>query len=156
MEEEYRMQKAQTQVQDQAPTTSTINGVIHEDGSVRDSTTLAEGEDDHASTRGLVSAPPTPRTAESGLAAESPIPVIRFSTESDRSMDETGLAKANGFAESNGDGGLEKPTQAAASDEQDGEAPPATSPTQEPYSFSNKRLCERWLDNLFMVLYEVC
>lgn len=23
-------------------------------------------------------------------------------------------------------------------------------------SFTNKRLCERWLDNLFMVLYEVC
>lgn len=27
---------------------------------------------------------------------------------------------------------------------------------KEPFSFSNKRLCERWLDNLFMVLYEVC
>lgn len=26
---------------------------------------------------------------------------------------------------------------------------------KEPFSFSNKRLCERWLDNLFMVLYEV-
>lgn len=24
------------------------------------------------------------------------------------------------------------------------------------FSFSTKRLCERWLDNLFMVLYEVC
>ena len=26
---------------------------------------------------------------------------------------------------------------------------------QEPFSFSTKRLCEGWLDNLFMVLYEV-
>lgn len=29
--------------------------------------------------------------------------------------------------------------------------------TEEKYThFQNKRLCERWLDNLFMVLYEVC
>jgi len=31
---------------------------------------------------------------------------------------------------------------------------PASPLPQEPFSFSNKRLCERWLDNLFMVLYE--
>lgn len=48
---------------------------------------------------------------------------------------------------------LEKPLQAAASEngQMEGESPI----TQEPFSFSNKRLCERWLDNLFMVLYEV-
>ena len=49
----------------------------------------------------------------------------------------------------------EKPAQAAGEGEQAiNEASP--SPTQEPFSFSTKRLCERWLDNLFMVLYEAC
>ncbi|KAG6873909.1 hypothetical protein C0995_009689 [Termitomyces sp. Mi166 len=48
---------------------------------------------------------------------------------------------------------LEKPAQAAASEnkEEENEVPAAA---PEPFSFSNKRLCERWLDNLFMVLYE--
>jgi len=49
---------------------------------------------------------------------------------------------------------LEKPMQTAArvgNEQQDGDAPAGS---QEPFSFSNKRLCERWLDNLFMVLYE--
>ena len=40
-----------------------------------------------------------------------------------------------------------------AAETQDGDG--GQSPSQEPFSFSNKRLCERWLDNLFMVLYEV-
>ncbi|KAI8353278.1 Chs5p-Arf1p-binding proteins-domain-containing protein [Choanephora cucurbitarum] len=54
---------------------------------------------------------------------------------------------------------LERPVQAAednsksdAKDEQ-----PMTTPNPSDgvnFSFSNKRLCERWLDNLFMVLYE--
>ena len=49
---------------------------------------------------------------------------------------------------------IEKPVQAAGEGDQNvNEASPA--PAQEPFSFSNKRLCERWLDNLFMVLYEV-
>jgi len=51
---------------------------------------------------------------------------------------------------------LEKPIQAAAdnfSGTEDTSATPTT--TTDPFSFSNKRLCERWLDNLFMVLYEV-
>ncbi|KAH9941143.1 chaps-domain-containing protein [Epithele typhae] len=48
------------------------------------------------------------------------------------------------------DPALEKPVQAAENPEGEGGA----SPSQEPFSFSNKRLCERWLDNLFMVLYE--
>lgn len=31
---------------------------------------------------------------------------------------------------------------------------PDSSSSSAPFSFTNKRLCERWLDNLFMVLYE--
>ena len=51
---------------------------------------------------------------------------------------------------------LEKPVQAAA-DNSSGAEDASTTPTTtaDPFSFSNKRLCERWLDNLFMVLYEV-
>lgn len=40
---------------------------------------------------------------------------------------------------------VEKPTQAADDEQQEQEVS---------FSFGNKRLCERWLDNLFMVLYE--
>ena len=51
---------------------------------------------------------------------------------------------------------LEKPVQAAADNSSGAEdAAPAPATTADAFSFSNKRLCERWLDNLFMVLYEV-
>ena len=33
--------------------------------------------------------------------------------------------------------------------------PPPTSAEESSSTFQSKRLCERWLDNLFMVLYEV-
>ncbi|RUS23169.1 hypothetical protein BC937DRAFT_91754 [Endogone sp. FLAS-F59071] len=47
---------------------------------------------------------------------------------------------------------MEKPQQAA---EEQKELKDATNGKNEySFSFSNKRLCERWLDNLFMVLYE--
>ncbi|KII91307.1 hypothetical protein PLICRDRAFT_135393 [Plicaturopsis crispa FD-325 SS-3] len=164
MEEEYRMQKAQGDFSNaSAP-------VIHEDGTVdtsRDSTrsegtTLANpGEaDDDASTRGQVDTPNS--SNQNGL--DVGIPEIRVSTESDveretRNADKA-KAPANGDAQQNGDvpgvgDGLEKPRQAAAGEgeQTDGAEPPSPSP-QEPFSFSNKRLCERWLDNLFMVLYE--
>ncbi|KAG0200942.1 hypothetical protein BGX28_006117 [Mortierella sp. GBA30] len=44
---------------------------------------------------------------------------------------------------------IEKPS-AAASDEEENEE----DEVELSFSFSNKRLCDRWLDNLFMVLYE--
>jgi len=51
---------------------------------------------------------------------------------------------------------LEKPVQAAADNPPGAEdAAPTPAATVDAFSFSNKRLCERWLDNLFMVLYEV-
>ena len=98
------------------------------------------------------------------------IPVIRISTESDRdarseaaveestskSEDKEATQeekKKNGFEAAAGT--VEKPVSAVS-------PPQATSTASEPqateqsetFSFSNKRLCERWLDNLFMVLYE--
>lgn len=44
--------------------------------------------------------------------------------------------------------------EAGESEKEDGMGAGSTA-EKEPFSFSNKRLCERWLDNLFMVLYEV-
>ena len=158
--------------------------VIHEDGSVtatspKRSVSL-QGKadiDDDASTRGMIS--PTASTPDHAGQSEKPegepeseadsatlastngIPTIRISTESAREEkaaaaaaanghEETNETKENGVKESAGDA-LEKPVQAAENPEGEG----GQAPSQEPFSFSNKRLCERWLDNLFMVLYEV-
>jgi Chs5-Arf1p-binding protein BUD7/BCH1 len=179
-EEEYRMQKAQGEISPLA-STNAVNGkdtstaVIHEDGTVvtRDSTasnstTLAEASaDDDASTRGVVS---SESAADVSSAGSSPnvadgiaIPTIRISTESNRESDPSQTAQeagVNGDAKQNGvkevGNTLEKPIQAAAGEAGEGaQEPPSPNSAQEPFSFSNKRLCERWLDNLFMVLYEV-
>jgi len=147
--------------------------VIHEDGTVitRDSvvsnsTTLAEPTaDDDASTRGVSSDSAANISSTNGsltnVADDIPIPTIRISTESDR---DTNLAQTaeepgvNGDAKQNGvpDMGdtVEKPVQAAGEAGEGVQEPPAPNIAPEPFSFSNKRLCERWLDNLFMVLYE--
>lgn len=63
---------------------------------------------------------------------------------------------ANGTVQHNGiqKHDLERPIQAAGEGDQNVNEVSSV-PAQEPFSFSNKRLCERWLDNLFMVLYEV-
>ena len=72
--------------------------------------------------------------------------------EEDESKDST---KVNGTAPVIHDT-LEKPIQAAADNSSGTEdAAPTPAATTDSFSFSNKRLCERWLDNLFMVLYEV-
>lgn len=161
------MQKAHSDIQNVAST----NGdgvVIHEDGTVvRDSDEGTTLHDDNASTRGIVS-PHSPDSAKqsslgdaNGLAADG-IPTIRVSTESDRDVDvdehgqvQKDTGKQNGFGPKEGADALEKPVQAAAGDPEKGDEPSSPLPSQEPFSFSNKRLCERWLDNLFMVLYEV-
>jgi hypothetical protein len=115
-------------------------------------------------------------------AADSPsqqsIPTIKISTESDREheqLQEGGDVGAapNGMPDSprtTMDGpapGLEKPNAAhdgakdglgisemAAADGEAASSNEEEEKTPGP-SFTNKRLCERWLDNLFMVLYEV-
>lgn len=198
MEEEYRMQKAQGDIQQAMKSASDNNvgntasngAVIHEDGTV-----VRQSQDDAASTRAMIE-PPSPKVEPADPPA---IPTIRISTESTRaSTKDSELTKvdvaeetdeseekeeekptpkdkgkgkekeeegqytadnASGVFESEKTNGIdvhapEKPLQAAGEGEQNvNEASPA--PTQEPFSFSNKRLCERWLDNLFMVLYEV-
>lgn len=68
-------------------------------------------------------------------ATPSDIPTIRISSESNRTPTSAPVP-------------LEKPEQSQA-EVGDGEGDGEIS------AFSNKRLCERWLDNLFLVLYEV-
>ncbi|KAA1478157.1 chaps-domain-containing protein [Dentipellis sp. KUC8613] len=182
MEEEYRMQKAQTEIH------TVANGdsegpevIIHEDGTVVPAGRLTSGDDldDNASTRAIVSPESRHGSAKGSTSnadlksdpEEQPngIPTIRISTESNREKAKAEEEQANGDAKVNGvhaaGAALQQPVQAAAGEtEQDnsdanstaGQASGSTNapPSQEPFSFSNKRLCERWLDNLFMVLYE--
>ncbi|KAI0036226.1 Chs5p-Arf1p-binding proteins-domain-containing protein [Vararia minispora EC-137] len=167
MEEEYRMQKAQAEI---AAVQGNGNGNGNESGT---------GEADDASTRGLHSAGSSgghtdevdgdvastlAETEETAVERPEPegLPTIRISTESAREAKaareeekvrehEKEKAMRNGV-----EAGLQQPVQAAAGDEE-GEKdaqPNGNGPLPEPFSFSNKRLCERWLDNLFMVLYE--
>lgn len=179
MEEEYRMQKA---AETPANASTSDDGiVIHEDGSavpstrrqstISNSTTLvskAEAQaDDDASIRGVKTGS-RPSTTHGSLDAGNSIPTIRISTESEthremlekEELDDTatngnGEVQANGLP--NAADTLEKPVQAAAEAGSEGsDAPPTPVTTSDAFSFSNKRLCERWLDNLFMVLYEVC
>ncbi|WVN86330.1 uncharacterized protein L203_101493 [Cryptococcus depauperatus CBS 7841] len=100
------------------------------------------------------------RSSEAEVQTPSDIPTIRISSESMR----TPTTAASG-APSNGDASEEQPV---AMEEPTLEKP-ETSHTQEEHRsplgfmegleepvspFSNKRLCERWLDNLFLVLYD--
>lgn len=171
MEEEYRMQKAQDPAAPTSPPTAT-NGF----GGAKDVEPPAEGfgplalegdsADEDASIKGVHSETP-------GIAVENPssedvgegsgsagIPTIKVSTDSDGEREREAIAK---YEDGGSDLGAEAPgvgrpetsvkgeeggTTASAGVESEGGA-------QAPGSFSNKRLCERWLDNLFMVLYEV-
>ena len=127
--------------------------------------------DDDASTKGVHAAPsgshvdsPTSSASQSPTlefaddAAEISIPTIRISTESAReetlrAQKAAVAATVNGAENINGvPDGLQQPVQAAAGEGENKDTSPGG---QESFSFSNKRLCERWLDNLFMVLYEV-
>jgi hypothetical protein len=158
MEEEYRMQKAHADI----AAVSREEPVADDDASIKGVRTppSAGREDSPRSSNGQ-----SPTYTHVG-DAESTIPTIRISTESAReeslrAENAAAATKLNGLENTNGDAaveGLQQPAQAAASDG-DGEGKEATQiggpGAQESFSFSNKRLCERWLDNLFMVLYEV-
>ncbi|KAG2138557.1 Chs5p-Arf1p-binding proteins-domain-containing protein [Suillus clintonianus] len=164
MEEEYRMQKAQADIQkvvtsNGARDVSKNVAVIHEDGSVTEGSAMLA--DDDASTRGVsspLSESESKPELENGLNV-SAIPIIRVSSEHDteRKIAEStrsGIAEQDEAKDSPSMQSmtLEKPVQAAAGEEPEPSQP--SSSNQEPFSFTNKRLCERWLDNLFMVLYE--
>lgn len=189
MEEEYRAQKAAAAT---TASTENLNGdgqVIMEDGTVVGPSINGKSADDDASIRAMQSPrdnKPLPSSGPGSVAsvgkleAPSQVPIIRVSSESDRShehVDGDDEHKANGAASSDAESesgqeitvgqtaaqGLEKPSAVAANDEEpENTGRTSPRPNQESkgqsdaFSFSNKRLCERWLDNLFMVLYEVC
>jgi Chs5-Arf1p-binding protein BUD7/BCH1 len=162
MEEEYRMQKAAAEVPQDDGSTLAPNGHVNR----------SEGNDDDASIRGMASADDV--HAKGSQKEPEGIPTIRISTESDREREaaerkaaeleseppaspadtENDTIDTSSEADVNGDevNVLEKPVQAAAGPENEEAKTPSP---QDAFSFSNKRLCERWLDNLFMVLYEV-
>lgn len=167
------MQKAQADIKGSLNGKGSSSGpIIHEDGTIsggaRDSvvsgtTTKVDhdaGADDDASTKGVVSPVDDSEEGNPAELSTTEIPTIKISTESDRerehaSLEEVGV-KVNGNGSSTmdeHDHGLEKPVQAAAGDGI--EKGDDSNTAQDGFSFSNKRLCERWLDNLFMVLYEV-
>lgn len=181
MEEEYRMQKSHADLHSASGSGHGLGSraqgeegevVIHEDGTVvtrkRDSPS-GRGADDDASTR-AVHSPQESGTSEGQLGVMGGIPIIRVSTESE--IERELAAAANGQLVDGGDGegegehdgegtvgkenghghGVASPRPVAAADEDAAESPRGG---QDAFSFTNKRLCERWLDNLFMVLYEV-
>ena len=90
------------------------------------------------------------------------IPTIKVSTESDGEREREELKKFEASEEGRkAREVIEKPGQAAKEDDDDAaqgqendDAAPA-SKEESGNGLENKRLCERWLDNLFMVLYEV-
>lgn len=147
MEEEYRAQKAgqeprSTNAADPAPAP---NGRIPtSDGKGENGTVAKEGSD--SSTSG----------------SNPSVPEIKISSETDRqSMEEKPVPKESFDAEAPG---ISRPVEAARQDGDDTahangevsveEVSEGEKEVDKAYALSNRRLCERWLDNLFMVLYE--
>jgi tetratricopeptide (TPR) repeat protein len=93
------------------------------------------------------------RTA-STTALRSPTPSINGHGEVEEVSDsEDTLAERNGSASGPSGASIEKPGHTVASEVvKAGSDEPDSQPNYT--HFQNKRLCERWLDNLFMVLYE--
>lgn len=165
MEEEYRNQKASHQREDDDEVEDQhVNGVVYEDGSVRDSTitAVASGDDhpvdadDDASIRGMVS--PT-QSDHDASKTENGIPSIHVSSEGDSDEpEESSETAVNGVkTEHFGDKTtISKPERAASDvDEEEDSERKREIKASEALSLNNKRLCERWLDNMFMCLYEV-
>jgi hypothetical protein len=173
MEEEYRMQKAQAEIA-AVSANGTGGGAEDDDASTR-------GLHSARSSAGLVADDAADGAGDSGTLAETEetavepdasgdpdaLPTIRISTESAREekaavaaareQEQEQEKRQNSLNDKAREAGLQQPVQAAQDDREDAEkdAPNGNGALPEPFSFSNKRLCERWLDNLFMVLYEV-
>ncbi|GAA5965522.1 hypothetical protein JCM3765_007363 [Sporobolomyces pararoseus] len=86
------------------------------------------------------------------------IPTIKVSTESDGEREREELKKFEASEEGRKAREIEKPGQAKQEDEKENDentaADTAAAKDGAGNGLENKRLCERWLDNLFMVLYE--
>ncbi|KAG2206009.1 hypothetical protein INT47_005327 [Mucor saturninus] len=143
MEEEYRMQKAK---EDTQKSSSSINEL--------ENTVAAENEDTKKD------AP----TSEDNVSVKSEEDKPKTEENTDELADQMDSVDLN--AEDEGSAPVEvhhtplvRPDQVAEDKSKTENAESASTSTPHPsdgvnFSFSNKRLCERWLDNLFMVLYE--
>ncbi|SCV70070.1 BQ2448_1464 [Microbotryum intermedium] len=129
MEEEYRMQKATDPVGRPAAGSNGVKKgaeVVEEDKEGFGPLALALEEDDAA------------EEEDDGADEDASTRGVNDGTQGAQAV--------------NRNGNVQKPkTAQAPPDEATNEE---TASTGGPGSFSNKRLCERWLDNLFMVLYE--
>ena len=140
MEEEYRQHKSKASV-DGSKINGPSNGVKPNTIAVND-----DDDDDASSTRAIRS--PKSRGSEAvedeDKADDESIPTIQVSPAEDNDAEDGASpnAQANGVA---------KPEQAQHANAEDH----TEEETDGELSFSNKRLCERWLDNMFMCLYEV-
>ena len=161
MEEEYRNQKAQI-IADTLESDLRGNGVVHEDGTVHPSMVDAiatakrapDGNDDDASTRGMSSPPPQ---SELGGAQKDEIKDEEEEDEEPHTAQAEGTVNGTKRSEfSASRGGIDKPKRAAASEADEDEEPERRREVSgEAHALNSKRLCERWLDNMFMCLYEV-
>ncbi|KAH9966474.1 hypothetical protein BC827DRAFT_1176160, partial [Russula dissimulans] len=149
--EEYRVQQVQADV------AATSQEAVADD----DTSTKGVRAPPSVSLEGSPTSSPTKSPTQShSVDAETTVSNIRISTESGREEKAATAAKVNGQENANGETALKRlqqPAQAASGDgdEENEDATPHNGPgVQESFSFSNKRLCERWLDNLFMLLYE--
>ncbi|KAM3066375.1 bud site selection protein [Clarireedia jacksonii] len=99
---------------------------------------------------------PTKRSASTDVLRGSPGPHVNGDDHSDDGKSANGDSTAPVVAENTNaaDESVEKPPHTVAVEEvKSGKE--ESDPTEEQLSrFNNKRLCERWLDSLFMVLYE--
>ncbi|CAG8720799.1 14883_t:CDS:2, partial [Acaulospora colombiana] len=166
MEEEYRNQKAKAAADaaEAAEREQQVNGTT-ENGGPRDSLLTAvegeadaEGEDDNASTKGMVS--PTKSNAADGEET------ARTSTDDTNTLESEPTkndehepppsAQAEGPKKSKfaSGGGISKPTRAASEVDEAEEEERKREANGEAMTLNSKRLCERWLDNMFMCLYE--
>lgn len=184
MEEEYRMQKAHDPSSPTVDSESTMingngNGIIgggetrienvEEEEKEGFGPLSLEGDDDedaddNASTKAIPKVVKSASSSPSSTSSSPTIPTIKVSTDSDGERERRAVAD---YESSNTSGmaaevpGLEKPKVAVQGEEDQGapkleELSESSNSASGPSgSFSNKRLCERWLDNLFMVLYEV-
>jgi len=169
MEEEYRTHRAHNAAEN-VEDDKKVNGVDHEDGTTRDSIAAAAAskgtngantdvdDDDDASTRGIVSPPdqnsrsPVEENAPERPSTDS---VTEPSEERDQEPPPSAQAEAvkqEKKSEFASGGGINKPTEIANDTEEDDKRRELSG---EATALNTKRLCERWLDNMFMCLYEV-
>ncbi|EPE36551.1 TPR-like protein [Glarea lozoyensis ATCC 20868] len=100
------------------------------------------------------------RSASTDVLRGSPGPPINGDDHTDDGKSATGestaptLVAENGVTDSGAEESVEKPSHTVTPEEVKGGNEDAEATEEQLSRFNNKRLCERWLDSLFMVLYE--